>query len=107
MPKKIKRDTNQRIRPNDANVDKKSKKAERECLEVGPPNPRVDSAISPRGGTTSGKVKNKPADLLKILIVDGKMTIQDYSEDHDSEKLIELLKAMGIKPKVVSDGPCG
>lgn len=53
------------------------------------------------------KKPNKPNDRLEILIVNGKMTIQDYSEEHDSEKLIEMLKAIGIKPKVESDGPCG
>lgn len=52
-------------------------------------------------------LKNAPPDRLEILIVNGKATIQDYSEEHDSEKLIEMLKAIGIKPKVESDGPCG
>ncbi|MEK7123334.1 MAG: hypothetical protein AAB851_00385 [Patescibacteria group bacterium] len=51
--------------------------------------------------------KNKVPDRLEISIVNGKMTIQDYSQGHDSEKLIELLKVMGIKSKIESDGPCG
>lgn len=53
------------------------------------------------------KDKNEMKDRLEILIVNGKMTVQDYSEEHDSEKLIEMLEAIGIKSRVKSDGPCG
>lgn len=55
----------------------------------------------------SAESNSATRDRLEILIVNGKMTIQDYSEEHDSEKLIEMLKAIGIKSRVKSDGPCG
>lgn len=45
--------------------------------------------------------------MMISLTQDGRITIRDYSQQNDGNKIISCLEELGVETETVLDSPCG